>query len=112
MRASSEKARQRAAAAVQCFHRHPDTRSTDMKTTTFRSFAAELEDAAATGMRFLRSSLRTFSALPWPALLLAAILTACAITVIPLALMLFAIFLAIKYAVLAINSDKTTPLED
>jgi hypothetical protein len=83
-----------------------------MKTTTFRSFAAELEDAAATGMRFLRSSLRTFSALPWPALLLAAILTACAITVIPLALMLFAIFLAIKYAVLAINKDKTTPLED
>jgi hypothetical protein len=87
-----------------------------MKTTTFRSFAAELEDAAASGMRFLRSSLRsslrTFSALPWPALLLAAILTACAITVIPLALMLFAIFLAIKYAVLAINRDKTTPLED
>jgi len=26
--------------------------------------------------------------------------------------MLFAIFLAIKYAVLAINNDKTTPLED
>ena len=83
-----------------------------MKTTTFRSFAAELEDAAATAMRYLRSGLRTWAALPWPALLLAAILTACAITVIPLALMLFAIFLAIKYAVLAINSDKTTPLED
>jgi hypothetical protein len=32
--------------------------------------------------------------------------------VIPLALMLFAIFLAIKYAVLAINSDKKTPLGD
>ncbi|KQQ91703.1 hypothetical protein [Massilia sp. Leaf139] len=83
-----------------------------MKTTTFRSFAAELEDAAERGMRVLRGGLRTFSALPWPALLLAAILTACAIAVIPTALVLFAIFLAIKYAVLAINGDKTTPLED
>lgn len=83
-----------------------------MKTTTFRSFAAELEDAAERGMRLLRGGLRTFSALPWPALLLAAILTACAIAVIPTALVLFAIFLAIKYAVLAINGDKTTPLED
>jgi hypothetical protein len=64
-----------------------------MKTTTFRSFAAELEEAADTGMRFLRRGLRTFSALPWPALLLA-------------------VFLAIKYAVLAINKDKTTPLGD
>ena len=82
-----------------------------MKTTTFRSFAAELEEAAANAMRVLRSGLRTFAALPWPALLLAAVLTACAIAVIPTALVLFAIFLAIKYAVLAINSDKTTPLE-
>ncbi|HBF51419.1 MAG: hypothetical protein AB1807_02765 [Pseudomonadota bacterium] len=83
-----------------------------MKTTTFRSFAAELEDAAEACMRTLRGGLRTFSALPWPALLLAAVLVACAITVIPLALMLFAIFLAVKYAVLAINADKKTPLED
>jgi len=83
-----------------------------MKTTTFRSFAAELEEVAERCMRILRGGLRTFSALPWPALLLAAILTACAIAVIPTALMLFAIFLAIKYAVLAINGDKTTPLED
>jgi hypothetical protein len=83
-----------------------------MKTTTFRSFAAELEDAAEHCMRILRGSLRTFSALPWPALLLAAILAACAIAVIPTALVLFAIFLAIKYAVLAINRDKITPLKD
>ena len=83
-----------------------------MKTTTFRSFAAELEEAAARCMRILRGGLRTFAALPWPALLLAAILTACAIAVIPTALMLFAIFLAIKYAVLAINGDKPTPIED
>ena len=47
-----------------------------------------------------------------PALLLAAVLVACAITVIPLALTLFAIFLAVKYAVLAINSDKKTPIEE
>lgn len=83
-----------------------------MKTTTFRRFAADLEDAAEACLRTLRGGLRTFSALPWPALLLAAVLVACAITVIPLALMLFAIFLATKYAVLAINDDKTTPIED
>ena len=83
-----------------------------MKTTTFQTFAAELEDAAHACMRTLRGGLRTFSALPWPALLLAAVLVACAITVIPLALTLFAIFLAIKYALLAINKDKTTPLGD
>lgn len=83
-----------------------------MKTTTIQSFAAELEAAAQACMRSLRSGLRTFSALPWPALLLAAVLVACAITVIPLALTLFAIFLAIKYALLAINKDKTTPLGD
>ena len=83
-----------------------------MKTTTFQSFAAELEDAAQACLRTLRGGLRTFSALPWPALLLAAVLVACAITVIPPALTLFAIFLAIKYALLAINKDKTTPLGD
>ena len=83
-----------------------------MKTTTFRTFAAELEEAGERCLRVLRGGLRTFSALPWPALLLAAVLVACAITVLPLALMLFAIFLAIKYAVLAINGDKTTPLGD
>lgn len=83
-----------------------------MKTTTFRSLAAELEDAAEACLRTVRGGLRTFAALPWPALLLAAVLVACAITVIPLALMLFAIFLAVKYAVLAINSDKKTPIED
>ena len=83
-----------------------------MKTTTFRSFAAELEDVAEACLRTVRGSLRTFSALPWPALLLAAVLVACAITVIPLALTLFAIFLAVKYAVLAINSDKKTPIEE
>ena len=83
-----------------------------MKTTTFRSFAAEFEDAAEACLRTVRGGLRTFSALPWPALLLAAVLVACAVTVIPLALTLFAIFLAVKYAVLAINSDKKTPIED
>ncbi len=83
-----------------------------MKTTTFRSFAAELEDAAEACLRTVRGGLRTFSTLPWPALLLAAVLVACAITVIPLALTLFAIFLAVKYAVLAINSDKKTPIEE
>ena len=83
-----------------------------MKTTTFQTFAAELEDAAQACLRTLRGGLRTFSALPWPALLLAAVLVACAITVIPLALTLFAIFLAIKYSLLAINTDKTTPLGD
>ena len=83
-----------------------------MKTTTFRSFAAELEEAAEGCLRLLRGGLRTFSALPWPALLLAAVLVACAVTVIPLALTLFAIFLAIKYALLAINKDKTTSLGD
>ena len=83
-----------------------------MKTTTFRSLAAELETATEACMRTLRGGLRTFSALPWPALLLAALLVAAAVTVIPLALMLFAVFLAVKYAVLAINGDKTTPLED
>jgi len=83
-----------------------------MKTTTFRSFAAELEAAADVCLRSVRGGLRTFSALPWPALLLAAMLVAAAITVIPLALTLFALFLAVKYAVLAINNDKTTPLED
>ena len=83
-----------------------------MKTTTFQTFAAELENAAQACMHTLRGGLRTFSALPWPALLLAAVIVACAITVIPLALTLFAIFLAIKYALLAINKDKTTPLGD
>lgn len=83
-----------------------------MKTATFKSFAAELEEAAVGCLRLLRSGARTFAALPWPALLLAAVLAACAITVIPLALTLFAIFLAIKYAVLALNSDKPAPLED
>jgi len=77
-----------------------------MKNLAFRSFLAELEDIGRACMRGARTAVRTIARQPWPVLLLAAILLACAITIVPLALMLFVGFMLIKYATLALFSKR------
>jgi hypothetical protein len=74
-----------------------------MHKTTFREFAAPMEDLARTIARAGRRGARTLAAMPWPAMLgwciaLAIVLTLLA-TILPLALFLFAVFMALKLAI-------------
>lgn len=68
----------------------------------FRSAFADMEDLGHRCSRALRAGARTFSALPWPMLLVAAILLAFILTIVPLALMLFAAFLLLKFVAAAV----------
>ena len=73
-----------------------------MKPTRFRSFFADMEDIGQRCSRALRSGARTLAALPWPMLLAVAILLAFVLTIVPLALMLFAAFLLLKFVAAAV----------
>ncbi|TFW32481.1 hypothetical protein E4O92_09590 [Massilia horti] len=57
-------------------------------------------------LRGLGRAARTIAALPWPALLVAALLFALVLTVVPLALFIFIVFMAVKLAVAAIVVDR------
>ncbi len=83
-----------------------------MKTTRFRSFLAELEDMGHTCVRGLRSASRSISSLSWPALLLASIVLAFVISILPLALLLFVGLLACKYIAIAIFGERPRTLEE
>lgn len=73
---------------------------------SFSTLLDDIADACAQVMRFLVRTARTIAALPWPALLAASILLAFAITIVPLALTLFVLFLLLKLAVGAIVIHK------
>ncbi|WP_040786016.1 hypothetical protein [Massilia niastensis] len=63
----------------------------------FSSFFADMEDLGHRCARAVRSGARTLAALPWPVLLVAAILLACLLTIVPLVLTLFVGFLLLKF---------------
>lgn len=73
---------------------------------TFSELADDIACACRDVLRFLARTARGIGELPWPALLAASILLAFAITIIPLALTLFVVFLLLKFAVAAIVVDK------
>jgi len=73
---------------------------------TFSHLLDDIGYAFRQVLRLLARAVRTIAALPWPALLAAAILFAFAITIIPLALTLFVAFMLLKLAVAAIVVDK------
>lgn len=74
--------------------------------TSFSTLLDDIADAFAQVMRLLARAARSIAAMPWPALLLASILLAFAISIIPLALTLFVLFLLLKLAVGAFVIDK------
>lgn len=73
-----------------------------MKPSRFDSFIADMQDVARKTHRALRSGARTLAAMPWPALLVAAIVLACLLTIVPLALTLFVGFLLLKLIAAAV----------
>ena len=67
-----------------------------MKNATFDSFLSVLEEMGHAFTRAMRFSLRALATISWPALLVGCILLAMLITIVPLVLFLFLVFMAIK----------------
>ena len=74
--------------------------------TTYSDLLGDIGYAFRQVLAFLARTVRGIAALPWPALLAASILLACALTIIPLALTLFVAFMLLKFAVAAIVVDR------
>ena len=76
-----------------------------MNKTAFREFAATMEDIAHDIVRACRRGARTIAAMPWPAMLACCIALALVISILPLALFLFVLFMAVKVIVGAFVVD-------
>lgn len=69
-----------------------------MKTTTrFDAFVTDMKYYGRACMRTVRHTARRLAVMPWPVLLLAAILLSLVLTIVPLAIMLFVAFLLLKF---------------
>jgi hypothetical protein len=77
-----------------------------MKNLNGQSLIDLLEEVAQALMQTLRFGLRTLQRLSWPALMLACVLLAFVLTILPLALFLFVCFLLLKIVVAAIVVHK------
>jgi hypothetical protein len=72
------------------------------------NFATLMDDIGDAFARVLRGCVRAakhIATLPWPALLAASVLLAFVLTIVPLALFLFVVFLLLKFAVAAFVID-------
>ena len=69
-----------------------------MKTMTrFDAFVSDMKYYGHACMRTVRATARRLAAMPWPMLLVAAILLSVVLTIVPLAIMLFVAFLLLKF---------------
>ena len=73
-----------------------------MKNPSLQSFANFLEEIAQAFIKTLRYGVRAIATMSWPALLMSCVGLALAITIVPLAIFLFVVFMAIKLVVAAI----------
>lgn len=73
---------------------------------TFRTFWSAVEDASHDIVRACRRALRAIAVLSWPALRACCIGLAMIISILPLALFLFILFMAVKVVVGACIIDK------
>lgn len=67
-----------------------------MKSANFRTFCDSMEDVARDIVDACRRGARTIAAMPWPAMLMCCIGLALIISILPLALFLFVLFMAVK----------------
>lgn len=74
-----------------------------MKTIN-RSIGDVFREVGQASMSVLRHSMRTLSRMSWPALLASCVMLALLLTILPLALTLFVIFLLLKLAVAVIGN--------
>lgn len=82
------------------------------KPANFATLMDDIGDGCAKILRGCGRAIRGMAGLPWPALLAAAILLALVVTIIPLALFLFVVFMLVKFAVTALASRKHPRLGD
>ena len=83
-----------------------------MKTTTrFQSFVTDVKVMGRSFSRAVNTGSRTLAAQSWPVLLAAAILLACILTIIPLAVTLFIAFLVFKFVANMIFDRRPRPVE-
>lgn len=68
----------------------------------FQSVLHNMEVAGRTTWRLAKSSARSLSRMPWPVLLVLAVVLAALVTIVPIVLMLFVGLLLLKFLVIAI----------
>jgi len=71
-------------------------------TTRFQSILRNMEVAGRTTWRLAKSGARTLSRMPWPVLMIVAIVLAALVTIVPIVLALFVGLLVLKFLVIAI----------
>jgi hypothetical protein len=83
-----------------------------MKSANFRTFCDSMEDVAQDIVRACRRGARTIAAMPWPAMLVCCIGLALIISILPLALFLFVLFMAVKVVVGAFVIDRRRSMRE
>ena len=83
-----------------------------MTRTYHRSFGATLEDLARDIVDACRRAVRAIAVMPWPAMLACCIALAFVISVLPLALFLFVLFMGIKVIIGAFVVDHRRTYRD
>ncbi|MFC5550925.1 hypothetical protein [Massilia aerilata] len=77
-----------------------------MKSANFKTFCDSMEDVAQDIVRACRKGVRSIAAMPLPAMIACCILLAFVISILPLALFLFILFMAVKVVAGAFVIDR------
>jgi hypothetical protein len=83
-----------------------------MKSANFRTFCDSMEDVAQDIVRACRRGARTIAAMPWPAMLVCCIGLALVISILPLALFLFILFMGVKVVAGAFVIDRRRSMRE
>jgi hypothetical protein len=83
-----------------------------MKSANFRTFCDSMEDVAQDIVRACRRGARTIAAMPWPAMLMCCIGLALILSILPLALFLFILFMGVKLVVGAFVIDRRRTMRE
>lgn len=80
-----------------------------MESTKMNKFMDTLEEVGRALMRATRTGLEALAAMSWPGMILTAVLLALFLTILPMALTLFIIFVAVR---LIFNGMRSKPDQD
>jgi membrane protein implicated in regulation of membrane protease activity len=83
-----------------------------MNHSTFRDFAATMEDVARDIVRACRRALDAIVVMPWPAMLACCVGLALLISILPLALFLFILFMVVKLVAGAFVVDRRRTMRE
>jgi membrane protein implicated in regulation of membrane protease activity len=80
--------------------------------TTFQEFVAAMEDVARDVVRACRRGADAIAAMPWPGVLACCVVLALLVSILPLALFLFIVFMAVKLVVGAFAVDRRRAMRE